>query len=540
MTASSSRFLTCCLFAGLICTPVAAQNPASGGDDGARAYVPASGLVSVRLNVAALIGSPSLEMVPVEVAQAWCEESLGLDLESVSEIKVIIGMPTGPGPPPIGAVVRLTKPFHPSTINQDVFGDVTVMEVGDHEVHVLGNGRNESFYLQMANPTTALVMTPNMLEQMLNAKGGDGPLAELIETRPMADSVLQVIAAIEPARPMLSGMAMMFGRELPAPIQDLVKVPELVDALVVQGDAVDGNFRVEMTTADEQTATELMDIFGRSIEFGQLLLATQVESEIQGEGPIVEAQRAYAKRMSVHVSNMMTPKQEGSQLVIEAGGSIATTGVLVGLLLPAVQAAREAARRMSASNNIKQIGLAFHNYHAAYKRLPPPAITDDEGNPLLSWRVAILPFIDQRELYEQFHLDEPWDSEHNIELSKISLSVFEDPSLPLPPGQTVFHALIGDNLAIKPEGESRFRDIIDGLSNTLLLVEADASEAVPWSAPKNLDLDRADPISQMGHIHQGGFHVLMGDGAVIFLTHSIEPGLFEALLTPAGGEVIQE
>ncbi len=83
------------------------------------------------------------------------------------------------------------------------------------------------------------------------------------------------------------------------------------------------------------------------------------------------------------------------------------------LLLPAVQAAREAARRAQCVNNLKQIGLALHNYHDTTNGFPAAAITSKDGKPLLSWRVAILPYIEQQELYNQFHLNEPWDSPHN-------------------------------------------------------------------------------------------------------------------------------
>ncbi len=97
--------------------------------------------------------------------------------------------------------------------------------------------------------------------------------------------------------------------------------------------------------------------------------------------------------MQRYLDGVLTPTRNGSRvnISVKSGSSIATTGVLVGLLLPAVQASREAARRMSAGNNLKQIMLAMHNYHAAYNHFPPAAITDKDGKPLLSWRVAILP-----------------------------------------------------------------------------------------------------------------------------------------------------
>ncbi len=78
--------------------------------------------------------------------------------------------------------------------------------------------------------------------------------------------------------------------------------------------------------------------------------------------------------------------------------------------MPAVFASRSAAHRAQCTNNLKQIALAYHNVHSATNTFPPPAIADKDGKPLLSWRVAILPYVEQQELYNKFKLDEPWDS----------------------------------------------------------------------------------------------------------------------------------
>src|SRR5215216_7139987 len=85
---------------------------------------------------------------------------------------------------------------------------------------------------------------------------------------------------------------------------------------------------------------------------------------------------------------------------------IAIIAVLIALLLPAVQAAREAARRVQCVNNLKQIGLGILNFHDQEGHYPPPAITGQDGRPLLSWRVALLPYIGEEALYREFHLGE--------------------------------------------------------------------------------------------------------------------------------------
>ena len=91
----------------------------------------------------------------------------------------------------------------------------------------------------------------------------------------------------------------------------------------------------------------------------------------------------------------------------------------VNLLFPAVGAAREAARRAQCTNNLKMLGLAMHNYLAAHNNtFPSPALPGKDGKPALSWRVALLPYLDQQSLYDRFHLDEPWDSPHNKALIK--------------------------------------------------------------------------------------------------------------------------
>ncbi len=116
----------------------------------------------------------------------------------------------------------------------------------------------------------------------------------------------------------------------------------------------------------------------------------------------------------------------------------------IALLLPAVQAVREAARRAQCTNNLKQIGLALHNYHSATNGFPAAAITSKDGKPLLSWRVAILPFIEQQNLYNEFHLDEAWDSPHNKALIARMPKTYLCPTAPVrQEGTTTYKAFVG-------------------------------------------------------------------------------------------------
>ena len=204
------------------------------------------------------------------------------------------------------------------------------------------------------------------------------------------------------------------------------------------------------------------------------------------------------------------------------------------LFLPAIRSSREAARRSQCIGNLTQIGVAFHNYHSVYDCLPPAAITDKNGKPLLSWRVAILPFVESNTLYSKFHLDEPWDSPHNLSLLDPMPRTYACPSdSTLKPGMTNYLVVIGRETAFVPDFTPlRFQDFTDGMSNTLLVGES--RHGVPWTKPEDLPFDLGIPLSGLGShhgYHNNGFNGLFVDVHVLFLKSSITAKTLRALLT---------
>ena len=220
--------------------------------------------------------------------------------------------------------------------------------------------------------------------------------------------------------------------------------------------------------------------------------------------------------------------------------SPAVSGVLIALLLPAVQSAREAARRAQCTNNLKQMGLAMLNYESATSAFPKPALTDKDGKPLLSWRVAILPYIEQAGLYNRFHLDEPWDSPHNKELIKEMPTTFVCPSRPnLEPGTTTYRVFVGEGALFEKGKDTRIAQITDGTSNTIMICES--NEAVPWTKPDAelpFDPEAKPSFFGAGSVHPGGFNALFADGSARFIKITIDLNVFKALITRAGGEVV--
>lgn len=236
----------------------------------------------------------------------------------------------------------------------------------------------------------------------------------------------------------------------------------------------------------------------------------------------------------------------GIIIVAVLGVTVVCGGVLVALLLPAVQAAREAARRTTCSSNLKQIGLAMHNYHDTYKTFPPAFIPDEDGEPERSWRVLVLPFLDTQTLYERYDFNESWDAPENQFAVATDLSTYRCPSDPdSVPTETSYVLLTGPGTIFEEGKQPSIRNILDGTANTIMAVELSGAN-INWCEPKDLDI--ADFVAMFGpnqasnsrSSHLGGLNVLMADGAVRFLSFDNEAAFAEALATCNGNETIGE
>ena len=214
-------------------------------------------------------------------------------------------------------------------------------------------------------------------------------------------------------------------------------------------------------------------------------------------------------------------------------------GLMLAYLMPAIRASLDASRRAQCVNNLKQIALAMHNYHSANNTFPRAASVDENGKPLLSWRVAILPYLGHQALYNKFNLDEPWDSVHNKALLKEMPPIYSCPNRAKPePFTTTYEVLVGKNAMFEKDQDIGVVDVTDGTSNTFLVVES--RNAVPWTKPDDLTFDpgAAASLCGAGSSHPGGFNAAMGDGSVRFIRDTIDVKKFRSMITRNLGEVI--
>ncbi len=246
----------------------------------------------------------------------------------------------------------------------------------------------------------------------------------------------------------------------------------------------------------------------------------------------------------------------GSEAFLSAGG----IGIGVALLLPAVQQAREAARRVTSANNMKMIGLALHNYHDVHNTFPPGTMPNAElpVDERLSWLTAILPYLDQAALYNEIDRKAAWNKGANETATATSLPGYLHPgAIQGEPGRTSYVGLagLGENgptlEANNPKAGAfaydkarSFRDFRDGFSNTAIVAESNLGN--PWAQG---GISTVRPLTQqpyingpdgIGGVTVNGANILFADGSVRFVNENVDARVMEAISTIAGGEIVDD
>lgn len=220
-------------------------------------------------------------------------------------------------------------------------------------------------------------------------------------------------------------------------------------------------------------------------------------------------------------------------------GIIGVLAMIV-LLFPGTRIPRQRVRIIGPDARLAQLSLAINAYTTQYKQYPRRAVCSDEGTPLLSWRVLLLPFLGERQLFSDFRLDEPWDSPHNRALLPRRPSVFDNPLRSnLPPTHTAYLALQGPGALLTDDASGIPLDgIRDGMANVAILAETLEGD-VPWTQPVDIDITKHPRIGDQrgisGILSQGAYVAFL-DGKAEFLPSHCPEDLLRALVTTNGGE----
>ena len=285
-----------------------------------------------------------------------------------------------------------------------------------------------------------------------------------------------------------------------ADAEDAEAVEATVRAALVLGKNTWRQVRAEMMAEDRHHPEDVFALIGLRLA-GELLQSAAVERE--GDLVTLSAQAT------------MPPAQRFAE---------------------ALRGARAQAQRAQSTNNLRQIALAMHIYHDAHQTFPAPAIYGEEGEPLLSWRVAILPFVEQAPLYEQFRLDEPWDSPPNLALLDRMPSIYRSPFDDPESTNASYFVFTGEG-TVFPGGKGvHMGQITDGVSNTLLAVEA--RREIPWTKPEDIPYDGEGPLPELGGFVEGSFPAAFCDGSVRIIEETIDRDVLRAMIERASGRAI--
>ncbi len=479
-------------------------------------------------------------MMPFEVIEAIGQQQFGVNPLDVDAFVAFGTLPIGEPPFNFGFLMKMKEgvqpeyPWHQPEHSEQV-------EFGEGQLYWKANsGAADAICAMEFQDGTVLIGTEESVRQSLTQAGGGAVGTMLLDARENGHIV--AVANIEVIRGFVVA-GLQEAPPMPPALEGLKGLPADVDSVKAWVNFSEGlKLSCVLSTTDEDAAGRTAAALTEALNFGQQTAMQEMEKSMAGDDPVQQATLAYARRVAGSYFSEIQPNVSGTDVVIEANlidSSMVGGPVAIALLLPAVQQAREAARRTQDKNSLKMIGLAMHNSHDVNEKFPARASYDESGNPLLSWRVHLLPFLDQNELYEQFHLDEPWDSEHNLTLVQRIPEVYQSKSFN-DPEKTVF--LTADGVGTMMDGTegTSIRDVTDGTSNTILVMEVNPENAVIWTKPEDLPFDPENPAAGLGEIRPQGFQAVFTDGSVRIIPISIADKILRNLIIRNDGNVIDE
>lgn len=509
--------------------------------------VPGNALGFVHVRVEELVKSPALKMYRDLLPKAGAEAMAMLETRitpsplAIDRVTVVV-MPPGAGErePGVAVFIHTKTPLDEKALLANLEQVVSPQKVVSYRFTRDG-------VLQIVGKNTLMLGSPSAPD--LLAQGGKVSAAFKEGLAIAASGKKMIVAAGNTSLIPAEAIG-----QMPPLVQPLARAKTVVASLDLGKEVV---LEVDLGFAEadhakdaERTLGELRQIGKKFLQQGKAEMERKL-ADAKGVTPIYEFEKvaqivgpvfvlgAVKRGEELLAGIPVTRDQQRINVKLnvpeEFSGYAGSAPILIGLLVPAVQKVREAATRTQGANNLKQLAIAMHVHYDANKQLPAPAICDANGKPLLSWRVAILPYIEQNDLYKQFKLDEPWDSEHNKKLLPRMPQIYLTPGSPAS-NQTRYCVPVGPGaLFSSPQDKVKFKNITDGTSNTIMIVET--ANSTPWTKPDDFAFVPNGPLPPL-YRHPNGFLTAFGDGSVRFLASTLPLETLRAAFTRSGGEVV--
>jgi hypothetical protein len=488
-----------------------------------------------------LTTAPSLDGLPWEVLSAIAAESVGIDPSKSS--KVVGGVSFGDrGLKEVGVWFYPSRNADMAYLKTPTFGPMRSTTAAPN---LRARNLSGTHYSFVQRESTWLFGSANALKEMLDAESGghrlEGALRQsgsscrvIVDAKALQGKVQKIWEASLNARE----------RELVAQLEILLtKVDHIEINLQFQSQA---SVEVCFSGVQGEAAEEYLPAVNQFLDAIAAWGISKFRAGLNDISvpPITKySWQAFVERLSTSVRVLSTAEVREGAVVVRLS-NLETLVTLATMVVASPHFMVELNRfvpRPKTEWNLEQIALAIHNYETVHRRLPPRTIVDKGGTSMLSWRVALLPYLGESDLYSQFHLEEPWDSDHNKALLEEMPAVFANPNANLAVGYTSYvapHGMQDRKLqTVWDSGPLLLRQVSDGLANTLAVVEVQPTAAVPWTKPEDFDLRERSLDEFLGAPPAGGYAVML-DMSTYDISQWKDSAKLKAVLSVQGGEPV--
>lgn len=443
--------------------------------------------------------------------------------------------PTGRAPTSFLIVLRSRVPLSARTFGEqwariqrltEAEADGKKLLVDEASAHELGS----PFAIHQVDPRTVVAGPQDALLKALAARPGRGALAEKAAQRKFVGQLRIVAVADEAVRPLLSKAAEgLRAFPLVGPYDKLPPLlPKLVSASLEADLAGSKTLVAEATLEDAAAGAKLKEALDEVWVEAKILLGFSAQQVQTGLGPEIAALVREVREKAA-----ISPQGTATTFVLDRPAALDPAARKV--FEDVLPKARAAAQRTLLENNLRMVLLALHQHHDAHKKLPRDVVAKD-GKPLLSWRTQLLPYLEEKDLFDEIKPDEAWDGPRNKPLLARMPQVFRTAGAK--PGCTSMFFLKGPT-TLSEKHDARFEAVTDGTSNTLMVVVAQREKAVPWAQPNDLDFNPEKAADFLAALPEKEILVGYFDGSVAVWKERPRVEVLKALVSVSGGEKVE-
>jgi len=505
------------------------------------AFVPAEALLAIAIDPQQMAKSAKLPPGEFVRFQNLLKSESGIDLGQVEQVLTVGGL--GKKLPSFfyGSILRYSQPIPREQVMQTMAPNWEEASEGDKKYQKRKDGAG--LCLHFADDKTLVVADEETIKRMLSvAADADSPLIQTLRKSDDASAVLTVLEIV-PLRPLV-GFFTSFSKLPPPfdqpPLSDLKNLAKYLTEATMKIEVEPKlSISVKLDAENEEAAKSTDTLIADCLAHASKML-NGTEEEEASEGNEEEAAPNPLRDVLIQqfegiVSELKRSQEDDVVNLVVSGRTLdRNVKLLSPLAFGSYLEAWEKDRAARGAANIARVASAFDAYLAAKGTYPAPANLDASGKPLLSWRVHLLPMLGEQALYEEFHLDEPWDSQHNKQLLARIPAVYRPVRQPAT-GKTQLLLPTGKGTVFSGPEAPKADSVTDDKSQTIVVFDVEEARATEWTKPSDLELDPANPVAGLRRHMSLPLTVIYADGSVGVFDFVKHENDLRALLSPAGG-----